>query len=189
MSTKKGSRLTAAITGQSTEIVAQKKRIQASSKGGVAVAQKPAASSSKAKSPKEVNGVIYTKKSETTPFEKFKSISDATPTSVTGRRPGFVSWSQLGIKKGQVIFYKGHPEIKATVQSEVTNQLLVEIPEQDGIDTAGVVQAEKAVRSHLGTTKNGTHDGFDMWGFHLEEDGKTYWRTVYDLYCAVFRKY
>ena len=142
------------------------------------VAKKPA---------KEVNGVIYLKPSENTPIEKFASISDATSTAVTGRRPGFRAWGQLGIKIGQEIFFKNHPEIKAIVESEVTNQIKVVMPEEDDFVTFGVIPAEKHVREKLGTTKSNPQ-GFDMWGFHLEEDGKTSWRSVHELYCAVFRK-
>ena len=142
------------------------------------VAKKPA---------KEVNGVIYLKPSENTPIEKFSSISDATSTAVTGRRPGFRAWGQLGIKIGQEIFFKNHPEIKAVVESEVTNQIKVSIPEEDDFVTFGVIPAEKHVREHLGTTQSNPQ-GFDMWGFHLEEDGKTNVRSVHERYCAVFRK-
>lgn len=136
---------------------------------------------------KVVDGVEYTAKSESTPLEKFQSISDATSTTVTGRRPGFRAWGQLGIKIGQEIFYKHHPEIKAIVESEVTNQIKVMIPDKDDFITFGVIPAENHVREHLGVSKKGA-EGFDMWGFHLQEDDKTKWRSVYDLYCAVFRK-
>ena len=146
-----------------------------------------AKSTSKVKAPKVVDGIEYTKVSESTPLDKFKDISDATSTAVTGRRPGFKAWSQLGIKIGQEIFYKNHPEITAIVESEVTNQIKVSIPEEDDFITFGVIPAEKHVREHLGSTKNNPQ-GFDMWGFHLQEDDKTKWRSVYDLYCAVFRK-
>tara|TARA_Y100000816_G_C25974675_1_gene508746 strand:- start:372 stop:938 length:567 start_codon:yes stop_codon:yes gene_type:complete len=132
-------------------------------------------------------GIEYTKVMETTPLEKFKSISDATKTVVTGRRPGFKAWGQLGIKIGQEIFYKHHPEIKAVVESEVTNQVKVTIPEEDDFVTFGVIPAEKHVRAYLESTKSNPQ-GFDMWGFHLEEDGSVKWRSVQDLYCAVFPK-
>ena len=146
-----------------------------------------AKSTSKPKASKVVDGIEYTKVSESTPLEKFKEISDATSTAVTGRRPGFRAWGQLGIKIGQKLYYKNHPEITAIVESEVTNQIKVSIPEEDDFVTFGVIPAEKHVRGHLGSTKNNPQ-GFDMWGFHLKEDDATKWRSVYDLYCAVFRK-
>lgn len=83
--------------------------------------------------------------------------------------------------------YKHHPEIKAVVESEVTNQIKVTIPEEDDFITFGVIPAEKHVRGHLGDVKKNPQ-GFDMWGFHLKEDDSTKWRSVYDLYCAVFKK-
>ena len=125
--------------------------------------------------------------SESTPLDKFKDISSATQSLVTGRRPGFTAWGQLGIKIGQELYYKHHPEIKAVVESEVTNQIKVTIPEEDDFITFGVIPAEKHVRGHLGDVKKNPQ-GFDMWGFHLQEDDSTKWRSVYDLYCAVFKK-
>lgn len=140
------------------------------------------------RAPRIMEGIEYTKVSEATPLEKFKDISSATQTLVTGRRPGFTAWGQLGIKIGQELFYKKQPEIKAIVESEVTNQVKVTIPEEDDFVTFGVIPAEKYVRGHLGDDKKNPQ-GFDMWGFHLEEeDDSTRWRSVYDLYCAVFRK-
>lgn len=136
---------------------------------------------------KEVDGIAYTKVSESTPLDVFKEISSATQSLVTGRRPGFTAWGQLGIKIGQELYYKHHPEIKAVVESEVTNQIKVTIPEEDDFITFGVIPAEKHVRGHLGDVKKNPQ-GFDMWGFHLKEDDSTKWRSVYDLYCAVFKK-
>ena len=141
----------------------------------------------KASKEKEVDGVSYAKVSESTPLDKFKEISSATQSLVTGRRPGFTAWGQLGIKIGQELYYKHHPEIKAVVESEVTNQIKVTIPEEDDFITFGVIPAEKHVRGHLGDVKKNPQ-GFDMWGFHLQEDDSTKWRSVYDLYCAVFKK-
>lgn len=160
---------------------------------GIASKTQSSTTTPKTKSPskeskqKVVGNITYTKVSETTPLDKFKDISDATSTPTTGRRPGFRAWGQLGIKLGQEIFYKNHPEIKGVIESEVTNQMKVSIPEEDDFVTFGVIPAEKHVREHLGSTKKDPQ-GFDMWGFHLEEDGKVYWRSVYDLYCAVFKK-
>jgi len=160
---------------------------------GIASKTQSSTTTPKTKSPskeskqKVVGNITYTKVSEATPLDKFKDISSATSTAVTGRRPGFRAWGQLGISLGQEIFYKNHPEIKGVIESEVTNQMKVSIPEEDDFVTFGVIPAEKHVREHLGSTKNNPQ-GFDMWGFHLEEDGKVYWRSVYDLYCAVFKK-
>ena len=168
-----------------------KKAVTQKAKSEVAATQPAtpakAKSTTKARASKVVDGIEYTKVSEGTPLEKFQSISDATSTTVTGRRPGFRAWGQLGIKIGQEIFYKHHPEIKAVVESEVTNQIKVVIPDKDDFITFGVIPAENHVREHLGATKKGA-EGFDMWGFHLQEDDKTKWRSVYDLNCAVFRK-
>jgi len=148
---------------------------------------KKAETKSPVKKNKVREGIEYTRVVETTPLEKFKNISDATSTLVSGRRPGFKAWGQLGIKIGQEIFYKNHPEIKAVVESEVTNQIKVSIPEEDDFVTFGVIPAERHVRSYLESTKSNPQ-GFDMWGFHLEEDGSIKWRSVQDLYCAVFPK-
>lgn len=176
---------------------AEEKKNKAISQGAKATVKeetttKPKVKATKSEKPtkkaKEVDGVSYTKVSESTPLDLFKDISSATQSLVMGRRPGFTAWGQLGIKIGQELYYKHHPEIKAVVESEVTNQIKVTIPEEDDFITFGVIPAEKHVRGHLGDVKKNPQ-GFDMWGFHLkEEDDSTKWRSVYDLYCAVFKK-
>jgi len=84
--------------------------------------------------------------------------------------------------------YKRHPEITAIAGSLHSNELTVHIPEQDPVTTFGVVPAESMVREHLGEIKNSTLQGWDMWGFHIEQDGKTIWQPVYNLYAACFVK-
>ena len=160
----------------------EKKNAEVESQSTVTTPKPKAATASQVK-----DGIEYTKVSEATPLEKFEDISSAKQSLVTGRRPGFTAWGQLGIKIGQELFYKKQPDIKAVVESEVTNQIKVTIPEEDDFITFGVIPAEKYVRGHLGDVKKNPQ-GFDMWGFHIEEEGSTKWRSVYDLYCAVFRK-
>ena len=137
--------------------------------------------------PKTVGNIIYYGMSATTSIDVFKDISTAVPEKV-GRRPNWTRWEQIGVSVGQVIYYKRHPEITAVAGSLHSNELTVHIPEKDPITTYGVVPAEKIVREHLGEQKKegAKHEGFDFWGFHIEQDGKTIWQPIYNLYAACF---
>ena len=152
-----------------------------------AVASKPTAKPATTPKPKTVGNIIYYGMSTTTPINTFKDISTATPQNV-GRRPNWTRFEQIGISVGQVMHYKRHPEITAIAGSLHSNELTVHIPEQDPVTTFGVVPAESMVREHLGEIKNSTLQGWDMWGFHIEQDGKTIWQPVYNLYAACFVK-
>ena len=70
---------------------------------------------------------------------------------VVKRRPNLIAWAQLGIKVGQELSFKNHSDIVATVQSEVTMELEVSIPDGDTFRTPGLMVAEKKVREHLNT--------------------------------------
>ena len=149
--------------------------------------QQPPAQPATTPKPKTVGNIIYYGMSTTTPIDTFKDISTATPQNV-GRRPNWTRFEQIGISVGQVMYYKRHPEITAIAGSLHSNELTVHIPEQDPVTTFGVCPAEKIVREHLGEIKNSTLQGWDMWGFHIEKDGKTIWQPVYNLYAACFVK-
>lgn len=105
---------------------------------------------------------------------------------VVKRRPNLIAWSQIGVKVGQTLYYKGHHEIVATVQSDVTMELELVIPGQDPIRTPGLVESERKVRSHLVSPKK-SPQGWDLWGFlEKDENGKDKWRSVYALYTSVY---
>lgn len=148
---------------------------------------KPAAKPATTPKPKTVGNIIYYGMSTTTPIDTFKDITTAVPQTV-GRRPNWTRFEQIGISVGQVMHYKRHPEITAVAGSLHSNELTVYIPEKDPVTTFGVVPAESMVREHLGEIKNSTLQGWDMWGFHIEQDGKTIWQPVYNLYAACFVK-
>lgn len=154
-----------------------------------AVASKPAAKPATNPKPKTVGNIIYYGMSPTTSIDVFKDVSTAVPEKV-GRRPNWTRWEQIGVSVGQVIYYKRHPEITAVAGSLHSNELTLHIPEKDPITTFGVVPAEKIVREHLGEQKKegAKHEGFDFWGFHIEQDGKTIWQPIYNLYAACFVK-
>ena len=105
---------------------------------------------------------------------------------VVKRRPNLIAWAQLGIKVGQELSFKNHTDIVATVQSEVTMELEVSIPEGDTFRTPGLMVAEKKVREHLNTPKKNPQ-GWDLWGFTEKDDqGKEKWKSVYALYTSIF---
>ena len=105
---------------------------------------------------------------------------------VVKRRPNLISWSQLGIKVGQELTFKGKEDIKAIVQSEVTMELEVSIPDEDTFRTPGLMVAERKVREHLNTPKKNPQ-GWDLWGFTEKDDqGKEKWKSVYALYTSIF---
>ena len=105
---------------------------------------------------------------------------------VVKRRPNLIAWAQLGIKVGQELSFKNHSDIVATVQSEVTMELEVSIPDGDTFRTPGLMVAEKKVREHLNTPKKNPQ-GWDLWGFTEKDDqGKEKWKSVYALYTSIF---
>ena len=105
---------------------------------------------------------------------------------VVKRRPNLISWSQLGIKVGQELTFKGKEDIKAIVQSEVTMELEVSIPDEDTFRTPGLMVAERKVREHLNTPKKNPQ-GWDLWGYTEKDDqGKDKWKSVYALYTSIF---
>lgn len=105
---------------------------------------------------------------------------------VVKRRPNLIAWAQLGIKVGQELSFKNHTDIVATVQSEVTMELEVSIPDGDTFRTPGLMVAEKKVREHLNTPKKNPQ-GWDLWGFTEKDDqGKEKWKSVYALYTSIF---
>ena len=105
---------------------------------------------------------------------------------VVRRRPNLIAWSQLGIQVGQELCWKTNYDIKATVQSDVTMELEVTIPEEDTFRTPGLMVAERKVREHLNTPKKNPQ-GWDLWGFIEKDDqGKDKWKSVYALYTSIF---
>ena len=105
---------------------------------------------------------------------------------VVKRRPNLIAWAQLGIKVGQELSFKNHTDIVATVQSEVTMELEVSIPDGDTFRTPGLMVAEKKEREHLNTPKKNPQ-GWDLWGFTEKDDqGKEKWKSVYALYTSIF---